>query len=336
MSAHISTSTTPDDAIPSSGSLAHGAARSLAAALKSRVTVTDISRIPAGASRQTWALTAEINGQPRDLILRLDLPGSRADSSLTLEASLMNAAHRAGVASPEVIAVGARLDGHGGEYVIMSRVDGESIPRKLLRDDRFGVARGRLAGQLGHALARVHSIDITQFPELSADDQLALWTTELDRIERPLPTFEYALSWLTAHRPASAGRCLVHGDFRLGNFLVDQEGLSAVLDWELAHLGDPLEDLGWMCVKAWRFGGDAPVGGFGSLDDFIGAYESHSEIAVDRDALFWWQVFGTLRWGVICMNQTERHRGGAARSVELAAIGRRVSENEWELLELLR
>lgn len=317
------------------GDLATGLVDALEATLNTTVTISDLARVPAGASRQTWSFRARVDGAVRAMILRLDLPGARADSSLAREARLMHAAHHAGVASPEVIATGAHLAGHGGEYVVMSRVSGESIPRKILRDSAFDAVRPRLAAQLGSSLARLHTIDTDQFADLPDGDQLALWADELHRHDRPSPTFEYALAWLRAHVPDSTAQTLVHGDFRLGNFLIEPDGVRAVLDWELAHRGDPLEDLGWMCVKAWRFGGEPPVGGLGGLDDFVGAYELQSGTEVDRTALFWWQVFGTLRWGIMCVNQAERHRSGAARSVELAAIGRRVSENEWELLELL-
>jgi aminoglycoside phosphotransferase (APT) family kinase protein len=129
---------------------------------------------------------------------------------------------------------------------------------------------------------------------------------------------------------------VVHGDFRNGNLIVGPEGLRAVLDWELVHAGDPMEDLGWLCTKAWRFGNvDLPVGGFGTYDQLVGAYEKESGRVIDRDALRWWEVLGTLKWGVMCIMQATAHTSGAVRSVELAAIGRRVCENEWDLLELI-
>jgi aminoglycoside phosphotransferase (APT) family kinase protein len=299
------------------------------------VTVTDLTRVPAGASRQTWAFTATTDGRPQQLILRLDLPGAREDSSLIREAALMRAAGTAGVASPTVIAAGEDHPDIGGDFVVMNRVDGETIPRKILRDERFASARAQLGAQLGHSLARLHRIDPDTIPGLPHEDPLESWQRELDSIDRPLPTFEFALAWLANRRPQQSGRALVHGDYRVGNIIVDDDGLAAVLDWELAHVGDPLEDLGWMCVKAWRFGGAGVVGGLCDLDEFVGAYEAGSGATVDRDAVFWWQVYGTLRWGLICVHQAQRHLSGATRSVELAAIGRRVSENEWELLNLL-
>jgi hypothetical protein len=128
---------------------------------------------------------------------------------------------------------------------------------------------------------------------------------------------------------------VVHGDFRTGNLLVDRRGLAAVLDWELAHLGDPLEDLGWFCVRAWRFGSPKPAGGFGTRARLVAAYEAHGGGPVDPAVLRWWEVMGTLSWGVICLIQAATHLSGASRSVELAAIGRRVAETELDLLRLL-
>lgn len=298
------------------------------------VTVSGLSLIPAGASRQTWALRAATAHRTRELILRLDLPGARPDSSLIREAELMRRAGGAGVPSPGILA--ART-GHPviGDFVIMDRVDGESIPRKLLRDDRFAAARQHLPGQLGAALARLHTVDVADLADLPDRDELEVWVAELHRLGRPMPTFEYAARRLVRSRPQSVRRGLVHGDFRNGNLIVDDRGLRAVLDWELAHVGDPLEDLGWLCVKAWRFGERPTVGGFGDLDDLVGAYEDESGTVVDRDALRWWQILGTLKWGLICVHQAQRHLSGAVRSVELASIGRRVSENERELLDLL-
>ncbi|HEX4819612.1 MAG TPA: phosphotransferase, partial [Acidimicrobiales bacterium] len=141
--------------------------------------------------------------------------------------------------------------------------------------------------------------------------------------------------WLEANRPPSTRVSVVHGDFRHGNFIVNSSGLAAVLDWEISHLGDPMEDLGWLCVKAWRFGGQKPVGGFGDYDELFGAYGAAAGVDVDAEAVHWWEVLGTLKWGVICIMQASAHLGGFSRSVELAAIGRRVCEQEYDLLRLL-
>ncbi|MFG6199314.1 phosphotransferase family protein [Nonomuraea sp. JJY05] len=305
------------------------------------------ARLPGGASRETWALNVVTGSGRHELILRLDSPGAalEAGAPLASEAALMRAASDAGVPVPAVVAAGE-------SYILMTRVAGETIPRKILRDDAYAAARPLLAAQCGRALAAIHRMPPSclaqEAPAEEAEDPLRRWRDVLDLLGEPHPVFELALRRLAADRPAdhfadhsadhSAGtrRTVVHGDFRNGNLIVGPDGIRAVLDWELAHLGDPLEDLGWLCVKAWRFGSPLPVGGFGGYDELIDAYEAAGGHPVDRDALRWWETFGVLKWGIICVLQTMRHLRGGARSVELAAIGRRVCENEWDLLRMLR
>jgi len=151
----------------------------------------------------------------------------------------------------------------------------------------------------------------------------------------PHPALELGLLRLSKTRPPAVANTLVHGDFRLGNLMVDADGLVGVLDWELAHLGDPAEDLGWLCVPSWRFGGQQPVAGVGTREELLAAYAAAGGPPVDDATLRWWEAFGTLRWGVICVRQAAAHLSGAVRSVELAAIGRRTCEVELDLLEEL-
>jgi aminoglycoside phosphotransferase (APT) family kinase protein len=152
----------------------------------------------------------------------------------------------------------------------------------------------------------------------------------------PHLAFELAFRWLRQHIPPRQERVLVHGDYRMGNVMFGPEGLRAILDWELAHIGDPLEDLGWMCVRSWRFGNDSlPVGGVGKREEFWQAYEEAGGYPVDPKRVHFWEIFGNLRWGVICLNMTQPFLDGQNPSVELAAIGRRTSETEWELLHLM-
>ncbi|MDA0637185.1 phosphotransferase family protein [Nonomuraea sp. MCN248] len=290
-------------------------------------------RLPGGASRETWALDAVTPGGVRHpLILRSGAEGGLG-AGLSAEARLMRAAREAGVPVPGVVA-------EGGSYVLMERIDGETIPRRILRDDAYREALPRLAGQCGEALAAIHRMPLSALPQagdVTGDpgDPLDQYREALDATGEPHPVFELALRRLAAARPDSGRRTVVHGDFRNGNLIVGPEGVRAVLDWELAHAGDPMEDLGWLCVKAWRFGSPLPVGGFGSYDDLVTSYEKASGHPVDREALRWWETFGVLKWGVICAVQARRHLSGESRSVELAAIGRRVCENEWDLLAML-
>ncbi len=203
----------------------------------------------------------------------------------------------------------------------------------LLRDDRYAGARAGLARELGRVLARIHAVDPTEVASVEhvPDALETLWATH-DGFGEARPALEVAFRWLDAHRPAVVRPALVHGDFRHGNLLVAPEGLTAVLDWELAHVGDPREDLGWACVRAWRFGAAPEVGGFGSRADLLAGYAEVAGEAPDPDAVAWWEVYGCVHWAVICRVQTERHLGGAERSVELATLGRRAVEAEYDAL----
>jgi aminoglycoside phosphotransferase (APT) family kinase protein len=303
-----------------------------------------LRRLSGGASRETWAFDAD--GRP--LILQRERPGGVASGAMGTEVRLLRAAREAGVPVPGVVVFGGDVDDdvHGNavdagplgrSWMVVDRIDGETIPRRILRDEEFASARPLLTAQCGRALAAVHTIDPEAVPGLDPTDQFQRFRELLDAMSEPHPAFELGFRWLERNRPPARADTVVHGDFRNGNLVVGSDGLRAVLDWELAHLGDPLEDLGWLCVRAWRFGASPRVGGFGDVDELVAAYESASgsTATVDRDALAWWEAMGTLKWGVMCMLQAATHLSGTVRSVELAAIGRRVCEVEHDLLLLL-
>ena len=290
--------------------------------------VTRLSRLTGGASRQTWTCT--VDGV--DVVVQRQRAGD--DRNMAIEADLVRAAWAAGVPVPEVLAfVGGDAAGSGGAATMITRrVVGETIARKILRDDTYREARQRLVADLGRALAGVHRIDPADTNGLVEADPLQALRERLDQIGQSHPTFELAFKWLDEHRPPAPGRTtVVHGDFRLGNVIVDASGLGAVIDWELAHLGDPIEDLGWMCVPAWRFGSQLPAAGVGTRQQLLAAYAEQSGVDVDPETLRWWEVSGILRWGMICVTQAFAHTSGTVRSHELAAIGRRVCENEHDL-----
>ena len=295
--------------------------------------VIGLSRLSGGASRETWSFDA--GGQP--LILQRGVQREAKGAGAGVEAAVLRAAAGAGVPVPGVVAcsndhVGTAL---GPNWMIVERVPGETLARRILRDDGFAAARPVLARQCGEALARLHSIRPDAVPGLDDVDQLDAVRATMHAASRPLPVFELAMRSLDRQQRPPPSRTVVHGDFRNGNLVVGPDGLRAVLDWELAHAGDPMEDLGWLCVRAWRFGGHMRVGGFGTIEDLLAGYESVAGRAVDRDALRWWELLGTVRWGVICLAQANTHLSGQVRSVELAAIGRRVCEVEYDVLELL-
>jgi aminoglycoside phosphotransferase (APT) family kinase protein len=285
--------------------------------------IRDLKRLTGGASRETWSFDAVLSdGTTKPLIARSDRPGRGA---LTVEAAAITAAARAGVPEPEIVAIDEA-------FIVMARIEGETIPRRILRDDAYADVRPLLASQCGEILARIHSIPVEAVPGLATHDALEDLTAMIHAFDDPSPALELGLVWLAQHRPAGAGDCVLHGDFRNGNLIVGDDGIRAVLDWELVHRGDPMQDLGYLCVRAWRFGGDLPVGGFGTYDDLFEAYERISGRTVDREAVRWWEVFGTVWWGGACMLQAWRHLSGSERSVELAAIGRRAWEQEYDVL----
>jgi aminoglycoside phosphotransferase (APT) family kinase protein len=302
----------------------------------SPVEVRELRRLSGGASRETWSFAAHHgHDAPRRLILRRDPPGAVRAEGMGLEARLLAVAGGSGVPVPNVLVASPDPSPLGSPFLIMEHVDGETIPRRVLRSEELSVVRPRLAHRCGQILARLHAIDPRAVAGLDASDQLLRYRDLLDTLGQPHPAFELAFLWLQANRPPAGPMAIVHGDFRHGNLIIGPEGVRAVLDWELAHAGDGMEDLGWLCVKAWRFGAEPPVGGFGTYDQLIEGYLAAGGRPVDRDALRWWETLGTLKWGIMCIMQATAHTSGSIRSVELAAIGRRVCENELDLLDLL-
>ncbi|MDQ3737989.1 MAG: phosphotransferase family protein [Actinomycetota bacterium] len=286
--------------------------------------VEGVERLSGGASRETYRFVAD--GRP--LVVQRQRPGG--ERSMPNEADLVRLVARHGVPVAPIIASGT--DDTDAGFIVTELVLGETIARRVLRDERYERARSVLVGQLGAVLGVLHGIDPGEATHLQALDQLATYRQYVDELGIANPTFELAFRWLAADRPSPSGRGIVHGDFRLGNFVIDELGLVAVLDWELSHVGDPMEDLGWLCSRAWRFGARAPVAGVGGYDELFGAYEQASGIAVDSDVVQWWRVLATLKWGVMCVQQARIHLDGLTKSHELAAIGRRVSQTEHDLL----
>jgi len=295
--------------------------------------VTDLVHLSGGASRETWSFTARTAGEHRRLVVQVQRPGSPHD--IRVEAAVLRAAGAAGVAVAGVVASSDDPGALGGPYLVVEHIDGETIARRILRDGAFAAARERLVADCGQALARLHALDPATVAGLEATDPLGRYREVLDELGEPHPAFELGFRWLEANRPPARRPVVVHGDFRLGNLIVGPDGLRAAIDWELAHIGDPAEDLGWLCVRAWRFGAPLPAAGLGSYEALLEAYAAAGGEPVDPETLRWWEAFGTLKWGIMCIMQASIHLTGAARSHELAAIGRRVCENEHDLLALL-
>jgi aminoglycoside phosphotransferase (APT) family kinase protein len=237
-----------------------------------------LSRIPGGASRETWLVEGD-DGASR-WVLRRDPKGSVSLVPIAEEFALIDLTREGGVPVPEPLAFEPDRGRFGSPGMLMSFVEGTSVGPRILRKPEFERARSRLPGQLAEALARVHAIEqarLRVLPRAASEpalSQIEEWERQLDEIGEPLPAVEIGLRWLRANVPSAAETGLVHGDFRLGTHR-RRGGLAAVIDWELAHLGDPAEDIGWLCIRSWRFGNDdRPVAGLGALEEFIAAYEA--------------------------------------------------------------
>jgi aminoglycoside phosphotransferase (APT) family kinase protein len=298
--------------------------------------VVSSKRLSGGASRTTSAIEfTGHDGQSSSLILQQVRSGSGDQlNRVAVEASLLELAMAQGVPVPRVLARGDASD-ISSAWLVVERLDGETIPRKILRDAEFATAREVLSAQCAGALAAIHRIEPSAVPHLPRKDPFHDLLAVLDALGEVRPALELAVRWLRTHPVDLGPSVVVHGDFRMGNLLVDHHGLRAVLDWELAHVGDAAEDIGWLCARAWRFGGPFEVGGVGRLDAFLAAYASAGGEIITPERVTWWEVYATVKWAIICALQATTHLSGQHRSVELAAIGRRVCENEWDALTRL-
>ena len=301
--------------------------------------VSNLEPLTGGASKEIWKFEVSNAKQPTKMILRR---GSGIEGPLAIrtadEARIQKEVIKVGAPVPIILAVSKNEEELGDSY-IMHFVEGESIARKILRDKEYKKALPILAYQCGEAIAKIHNVDINNFsflPKKPAEDQLEDLYSTYQSFEQPSPVFEYAYLWLKEQDFSNFQESLVHGDFRLGNIIVNADGLQSIIDWELAHIGNPLQDLGWVCGNSWRFGkNDKVVGGFGELEDLLEGYNSISKLKVNKEMVRCWQVFGTFRWGVICLIQAYAHLNGTINSIEKAAIGRRVSETEIDIVDLL-
>ena len=301
--------------------------------------ILNLEPLTGGASKEIWKFELRSTESCERYILRR---GSGIEGPLAIktsdEAKIQKNVKKLGACVPEIVAV-SNIDEPLGDAYIMKFVEGESIARKILRDEEYSTALEGLAFECGESIAKIHQADIKDFsflPKKSAAEQINdLYKTYVS-FGQPSPVFEYTYLWLNDQDFGDLDNALVHGDFRLGNIIVNSDGLQSIIDWELAHIGNPLQDLGWICGNSWRFGiSDKVVGGFGDLKDLLNGYNSVSNYQVTADNVKAWQVFGTFRWGVICLIQASAHLTGSVNSVEKAAIGRRVSETEIDIVDLL-
>jgi aminoglycoside phosphotransferase (APT) family kinase protein len=309
-------------------------------------TLGSCEKLTAGASQETFRIVARVSGEERRYALRrsvIEEFGGTVVGSVDLagEACLLRAMHATGIPTPELILElepGDRL----GRGFLMEWLEGETLGSRINRSEELAAIRPRLARQCGEILARIHGVDaaasgldkvlLQQSPEELVHES---WDSYRE-MDIPLPMIDFTARWLLDHLPADPAVAVVHGDFRNGNLMVTPGGINAVLDWEVAHLGDPVRDLGWLCVNSWRFGESAmPVGGFGRVEDLLAGYNAVSELQVTRDQLHYWQVFGSYWWAVACLRMAQSWRNGENTSVERPAIGRRSSEAQMDCVNLV-
>ncbi len=304
-----------------------------------------IDRLSGGASQETYRIVALIRGEEKTFAMRRS-PGGEyveplpAHPGLDVEALLMKSAHEAGVPEPEVFHVLTKDDELGDGFV-MEWLEGEALGARIVRAEQFENIRPQLAYDCGKILAKIHAIDLKK---TGLDQRLAIippaefleqtWE-RYKLLETPQPMIDYTARWLHDNLPNNYSMSLVHNDFRNGNFMISPEKIVAVLDWEVAHIGDPMRDLGWLCTNSWRFNSSLPVGGFGNYDDLFRGYSEESGTEVDPQHVKFWEVFGSFWWAVGCLGFVEHYRNGPDQSVERPAVGRRTSECQIDCVNLL-
>ena len=300
-------------------------------ALGREVEISEPVLLAGGASKEAWAVDAD--GEP--LLVRRAAVGviHRHTLSLAHEFEVLRAAFETGVKVPRPYGYVADLAGR--EAFVMERLEGETIGRRIVQKPELEAARGLLPAQLAEELAKVHAIPAERLPFLTAA-AIERMVEELDEVDEPHPAIELGLWWLRENRPPPRQPVVCHGDFRIGNVVVDEHGLVGLLDWEFAHLDDPVRDLSFGLVRAWRFGMDSRrLGGIGDVEPYLDRYNELTGLDVRPEELDYWELAGNVAWAIGCLTQAQRHLSGLDRSVELAILGRLGTEVEYEICHLL-
>ncbi|RMF78379.1 MAG: phosphotransferase family protein [Chloroflexi bacterium] len=311
--------------------------------------VPHVEQLPGGASRETWRVDAVLNEQENRFVLRRDLPTVMYDKALSREQEyhILQLVHDSGVAVPQPRWYNTEPQILGSCFLIMDYVEGFTIGRKIVSMAALDGARQLLPGQMAEQLAHIHGVHVPSeaysFLTGFADDETPVQRTireireMLEKLHIDSPVFEFGLRWCEEHAPQTQEKVLLHGDFRIGNVIVTESGLQAIIDWEFAHIGDPHEDLAWPTLRDWRFGqGQQRFGGIADREPFLIAYEEASGRPVDRDTVDFWEILGNIRWAATALSQSQRHLSGGDLNIELASLGRRSAEMQLEMLLLIQ
>ncbi len=311
------------------------------------VRVVNATALTGGAIQENWRVEFDVQGGAHagalSTVLRCDAPTAVAVSHGRLqEFALLQAVHAAGVRVPQPLWSCGDLSVIGRPFFLMRLIGGTAAAHLLTKDLRHGGDRVQLARQLGQELAKLHTIrpprpelGLPEYDEAPALRLIGKARGHLDTLDAPHPALEWALRWLERHAPPRGDLVLCHRDFRTGNYMADESGLTGLLDWEFAGWSDPMEDIGWFCAKCWRFARpDLEAGGIGERRDFYAGYESVSGKPVDASQVRYWEVMAHVNWAVIALQQAGRHLSGEESSLLLALTGHIVPELEWELLAM--
>ncbi|TGK64671.1 phosphotransferase family protein [Leptospira wolffii] len=325
--------------------------------LKSPVEISNMISLTGGACQENFSADIKVSDGPEkglyQTVYRTD-KGAALLASLSRidEFKVCRMAFEAGVKTPEPFWLESSDRVTGNPFYFMKRIQGKATGRFVVKDPSLNKVRKQLTQELAENLAKIHSVT----PEKCKDESLkkvldlgqdartqtvALGSVvalrkQLESMDGAYPAMEMILNWLEANALESDATVLIHGDFRTGNFMVNSEGLQGIVDWEFAHWGDRHEDLTWLCMRDWRFGKlNKEAGGFADRSEFYGAYEKASGVKLDPRKILYWEVMGNLRWAIGCIGQAERHLSGKDKGIELASIGRRACEMEYEAMRLI-
>lgn len=295
-----------------------------------------------GGSNRTVIFDLIESGTSRRLVSRQETYTGEEQAFITTanQFRIMQVVYKHDFPVPEPVFEYDETDDMGNGFVT-AFASGETMPKKIIHGPAFADLRPRLAARCGELLAQLHAIDRNEFSFLEnwldSVDTLAAFRDRYDFYAELHPAIEFGFRWLERNRAPDVQKRLVHSDFRCGNLMVGPDDVSAVLDWECSHLGAPMEDLGWLCMRSWRFDRpDLPVGGFGERNDLYEAYHAAGGDKVDPDVVRYWEIFGLVRWAIYNIMQAHGHITGARRSLAFAACGRNTCLVEYDLLMTLK